>query len=311
VSCLAVDELTGNVYFTAVNSSQPPAVARLYGITSAGTQIFAKELNESSVDVWGNAAAYELPIPAIDNGVVYVTYATQQGAVTSKQPKIYAFNAYSGAQLWKVTLPINNVLYYVSSPALSDSRLFVTIKTFSGATVEHLMALDLSTQDLLWQTDVKITNPSFQIPVVGGGKVYTGGSDKLYAVYENNGSLAWGYNYNGFSITVTRKAAIDSDTVYFVDDTAYAYAVAMNTGTFKWRKSLGTGVAPNAHSGVPLVLSDRIYIANGTAIASFNADTGVVLGQTAVGSGGYNSPVLVGGKLYSSTQNVGKVDRFG
>ena len=116
--------------------------------------------------------------PAVVNGVVYV------GAYYSYDGTVYAFNAGTGALIWKYLTGWN----VLSSPAVANGVVYV------GSTHGHgkVYALNAGTGALIW----KYTTGSyvFSSPAVANGVVYIGSTDgNIYALNAATGALLWKY----------------------------------------------------------------------------------------------------------------------
>jgi outer membrane protein assembly factor BamB len=120
----------------------------------------------------------------VANNIVYVPSLDQN---------IYAFDARSGALIWKYKT--TGLPYY--GAAIAKGVLYV------GA--DYLYALNAANGTLLWKSDFMLgTGTADTSPVIANGVVYTGGSNyDLVAVDASSGSLLWKY---------TTSYGIGSDT---------------------------------------------------------------------------------------------------
>ena len=120
------------------------------------------------------AQCYTYSAPAVASGVVYVG---------SWDHNVYAFNAKTGALLWKYQT--GDVVR--SSPAIADGVVFV------GSYDNNLYALNAYTGTLVW----KYTTASivYSSPAVANGVVYfaSGDDGTLYALDARTGALLWKY----------------------------------------------------------------------------------------------------------------------
>jgi glucose dehydrogenase len=112
--------------------------------------------------------------PTVANNIVYVPSLDQN---------IYAFNAFSGALVWKY----KTTGFPLYAAAVAKGILYV------GA--DYLYALNASNGTLLWKSDFILGSGAAETsPVVANGVVYTGGSGyDLVALDAGTGALLWKY----------------------------------------------------------------------------------------------------------------------
>ena len=112
--------------------------------------------------------------PTVANNIVYVPSLDQN---------VYAFDAYSGALIWKY----KTTGFPFDAAAVANGVLYV------GA--DYLYALNAADGTLVWKSAFMLgTGSADTSPVVANGVVYTGGSGyDLVALDAGTGALLWKY----------------------------------------------------------------------------------------------------------------------
>jgi outer membrane protein assembly factor BamB len=250
----------------------------------------------SPTQIWNYSTPGE-PIrnsPVVANAVVYM----------SLWDGVYAFNAATGAILWKY-----KTYNIYSSPAVADGVVYIGID-------EGITAFKANDGQKLWSfpTGWRITSS----PTVANGIVYegcmgTGGTPatRFYALNATNGAQMWNLTLGDDLYT---SPAVYRGVVYInvgrgID---YLYAVKASTGAELWKYSTASG-------GSPTVVDDVVYAGSvdynfyaldwqtGTKIWSFN-----VTGKEASGASGITSPAVVSGVVYigSTNGNIYALDAY-
>ena len=154
-------------------SAQAPFLVRTdwpqfhYNLQHSGTNPYENVLGPANVSRLGTdwiarTGSYIFSSPAVANGVVYVG---------SEDHNLYAFNAQSGALLWKA--PTGNGIPF-SSPAVANGVVYVGSGDF------NLYAFNAQSGALLWKAFTG--DLVFSSPAVANGVVYAGSLDhNLYA----------------------------------------------------------------------------------------------------------------------------------
>ncbi|MCW4029604.1 MAG: PQQ-binding-like beta-propeller repeat protein [Candidatus Bathyarchaeota archaeon] len=165
-------------YSSAIITSSPAVIDNTVYIAISGHELntytlFA--LNASTGErFWSYTSSggqnYFTTSPAVANGVIYIG---------SRDGDVYAFNALTGAQIWKVTAGT----WLFSSPAVVDTVLYL------GSGDGNVYALNCSDGSLI--SNYTVNNiPGrwvYSSPAVVNGVVYIGSGD--HNVYALNGSL--------------------------------------------------------------------------------------------------------------------------
>jgi hypothetical protein len=131
--------------------------------------------------------------------------------VGSRDGKVYALNAATGAFIWSYTTGG----FVESSPAVSGGIVYV------GSNDHNVYALNAATGAFVWSyTTGDIVYSS---PAVSGGIVYVGSDGKnVYALDAATGALVWSY-----ATTVVESSPAVSGGIVYVstdDDNVYAFA---------------------------------------------------------------------------------------
>lgn len=150
--------------------------------------------------------------PAIANGIVYVA---------SKSGLLYALDAGSGAELWRVT-----VSDYVtrSSPAVVDGTVYI-----GGGFV--FLALDAKTGIERWRVPVQYSGQA--TPTVAGGMVVISSQEGyVFGIDARTGEIKWRSPTDG--VTFGTPAIADTQVV-FGTDAGVLYNLDLGTGKLNWR----------------------------------------------------------------------------
>ena len=226
--------------------------------------------------------------PAVVDGVVYIG---------SQDSNLYAFNASSGAFLWKynTTEPYD---WVSSSPAVADGVVYI------GGLKTKIHAIDAATGSPLWNYTVPVGYTArisvSSSPAVANGIVYVGSYDgNLYAVNSSNGMLLWNHTtapgYNVFS-----SPAVVNGVVYFGtrDDNNIGngvfYALDAVTGGELWSNVLGGSIDSS-----PSVVDGIVYVGcSDHNIYAFDASSGMPHWNYTTGGTVYSSPAVADGVVY-------------
>ena len=194
--------------------------------------------------------------PAVSDGVVYCG---------SMDGRVYAIDAASGQLRW--TLDTEGVSFdlkaagfdrrsIVSSPALTDERLFV------GSRDAHLYAVDRRTGRQEWRFGHKVESMEgapevswvLSSPAVADGLVFTGSSDGHFfdAVAAKTGEELWRFRTPS---NVLSSGALAGGAVYFGCEDGHLLALDARSGVERWRFRTGGAVTSS-----PVVDAGTIYV---------------------------------------------------
>ena len=247
----------------------------------------------------------------LKNGVVYVG---------STDGNLYAIDAASGAQKWKV----ETKAWEVSSPAVVSGAVYFL--SYDG----HLYALDATTGQVKWKfstggekhyagTHLHHLEPAVESmpdpwdfylssPSVWNGAVYFGSSDgNVYSLDASSGALKWKFKTGD---VVHSSPAIADGTLFIGSWDTYLYALDAASGTEKWRFKTGDDPDIHNHVGIqssPAVVDGTVYFGSRDSFAyAVDAGTGKQLWKFSTdGSWVNNSMAVYDGKVYFGTSIPG------
>ncbi len=234
----------GRVYVTSWSGKYPnnPKLSYLFdklnsllGYSLLNNKLIALDENSGN-QIWDNPIslpAGSLSTPAVDDGVIYVGCDNLQG------PSVFAFNEYSGREIWNVSIgPVGR-----ASPVVVDGE------------DNKIVLVLVRQQDLL----------SFN------------GSDMLFALNTEDGSTLWNltignqssilrsielklFNFTNLKATSQPAAtpAVFGDTAYIMASNGRLFAVNINSGEVKWTFDEAKSITFNSAS--PIVVDDTVYI---------------------------------------------------
>lgn len=244
--------------------------------------------------------------PAVADGTVYVG---------SRDYKLYALNAATGAKRWEFKTGswvessptiVNGVVYFgsndsklyaldtrsgeklwdfdtrfpvMSSPAVADGIVYF------GADDYHVYAVDAATGTKLWDFDTK--GPAKSSPTVANGIVYAGsGSNFFYALDALSGRLRLHFksHYPGFS-----SPAVNDEIFYVSDSNGRLFAVDGNARSW-----------PREHKIKPFWI--QLYLFGVPGIPTPPPQSGFLWGLR-LGRTGNSSPSVANGTLYIGADN--------
>ena len=252
-------------------------------------------------------------VPAVVNGVIY--YGGGDG--------FHALNANTGALLWSNPDIGGN---YVSATAVAGDIVYC-------GSWSYVYALDASTGALLWNFYIGNYDWHIALPVaVAGGVVYAGSDYGLYALDAGTGALLW---KSEVPKGVRFPPAVANGMVYVPSDNVYA--LNASTGALLWKYPV-SGSSPAVANGVVYLGADGVYAldagtgallwwqsavgyiylsspvtANGVVYAgsyydhrvyALNASTGALLWHYNMGYPIANTPSVVNGMLYISSDHL-------
>lgn len=142
---------------------------------------------------------------------------------------------------------------------------------------------------------------------IANGFVYANGKDGfVYALHENDGTLAWSRQIAKISVDDVSSPAIASDgTLYVGSRDGFLYALNGATGAILWKAS-GVGAIDSS----PAIANGVIYFASlNNKFYAVNQATGAVLWSYTTGNKTYSSPIVVNGWFYCASTD-GKLYAF-
>jgi outer membrane protein assembly factor BamB len=259
---------------------------------------------------------YASPTPAIEEGRVYIHFGSYGTTCLDTR---------TGKPLWtRRDLQCNHWRGPASSPVLYRDLL---ILTFDGYDVQYLAALDKATGNTVWKTDRKFDYSSIKddgdrkkaystpaILTVNGKPQLVSASAVWSAAYDPmTGAELWRVFHGGMNTAVT---PVQGDGKVFVctsDGGLQLVAVRpdgsgdVTATNIAWTFNKNV---PNRSS--PIVVDDRLYMANGGGVLScVDIKSGKPAWLARVNGAFWASPLFAAGRLYlfndSGTSYVGEV----
>jgi outer membrane protein assembly factor BamB len=215
---------------------------------------------------------------------------------------IYAVDAATGEQNW--AYDAGGIVR--SSPTIVDGTVYIGAHCQSAECAEftpdeevgELLALDLSTSDLLWSFET--TAGIVSTPAVTDSAVFVGTSaGQAVALDRETGETRWSYDTGAF---VASSPAIVDGSVYFGDVRGTFYALDATDGTELWtHEPEQRRNYPNS----PAVDEDTVYIganydgATRAGVIAYDRTGGQQWTQNLAGDGQVgSSPLVLDGHLY-------------
>ncbi|MGZ3616807.1 MAG: beta-alanine-activating enzyme beta-propeller domain-containing protein [Ktedonobacteraceae bacterium] len=194
----------------------------------------------SQANVSNLAAKWIAPIllgtissPAVVNGVVYIG---------SDDGSLYAFNAQTGTQLWRVTTGSN----INSSPAVVNGVVYV------GSHDSNVYAFNARTGIQIWKAPTG-ADIAMSSPVVINSVVYIGSEDQnLYALNAQTGAQLWKAPTGGWIIS---SPTVANGVVYVGSQDNSLYAFNARTGIQLWSYQTGNWIWSS-----PAVANGLVYV---------------------------------------------------
>lgn len=214
--------------------------------------------------------------PAVADGVVY--FCTGR--------RIYAVNTATGTLRWHYPKfsPLTSVIK--SSPLVGENLVY-----FGGGD-GRLYAIKKSSGDLAWtfMTDGTMSSS----PIMSNGVIYVGSTDNnLYALDAESGDLVW---TSGFKTrdSITSPPAVFGGAVYFVSNDSVLYAANAGSGRVKWTVKTGAGMKCYG----PVASDNAIYLAVGSTLQSFQAQSGRLNWAVRLESDIISTPSVANGRIF-------------
>jgi outer membrane protein assembly factor BamB len=304
---------------------------RLYYVTNRG-ELMALDVRTGSViwrfDMIAEVGAFPHNMsnasPVAFGDLVYVS--TSNGHDEShvkvpapQAPSIIAVNRKTGKLAWSDNSPGARILHgQWASPTAArlggvDQVILGEgdgwVRGYEAATGTKLWEFDTNPKDSVWP---KTRNEVISTAVVADGLVYVAngqdpengeGLGHLYAIDPSKrGDITqtgrvWHFDKIRRSIST---AAVFDGVVYYPDFSGFLHALDAKTGQELWSHDMLAAVW-----GSPLVADGRIYLGDedGDVTILQAGRVKKVLGEMAMGSSVYSTPVAAGGVLYIATRN--------
>ena len=226
---------------------------------------------------------------SVEDGIVYVG-----------GQHLSAFNASNGILLWTISPG--------GLPAISNGYLYLGSNTKKGL----VYAVNASTGEQVWSSQVTANNTVFGIPMVAGDRLYIGARGtyvsvpnlqigyNLYCLNASSGSRLWNYTTGSW---VTGAPAMFDGYIYVHSDDGILYALNASTGEKIWDFAISAPIPDGPSSGIisssPAVAAGIVYVGSTDGnIYALNAYSGRQIWNYTVGVPIESSPAIVDGCLY-------------
>jgi outer membrane protein assembly factor BamB len=260
----------GVVYFGAANM--------------AGDDVIALD-EETGLLIWsynfGGSAYVSATAPAVDNGSVYVTGASD----SNSNGTVYSFEAATGYLNWSYSI---GDYIFKSSPKPVDGKVYF------GTSDNKVYCLNANDGSLVWNYGTASSVSS--TPAVVNGILYIGSNDqKIYALNANTGNLIWSYDTgnDGYGGSIQNAPAVANGKVYFRSGNDFTYCLNANNGSVIWKTETSGGQSSVAIAYGNVYIADyegTIYcldVENGSIVWSYDAEINIA-----------SSPVVANNVLY-------------
>jgi outer membrane protein assembly factor BamB len=231
--------------------------------------------------------------PTVANGKVFVGI--------DSQPRMYAFDANTGAKVWEYVDAVMMAGTY-SSPLVTGGRVYF------GTETQKVLALPendpngdgkIDSGEVIWSK--AMPDKVWSTPAVVGSVLYIGvgdansvGSNVFYALNASNGNTLWTYPTSGNIGDIVSSPSVYSGRVYFGATNGNAYALNATTGALVWNTPIGGPIWSS-----PAVGYGRMFIgANDNRLHVLDAGTGIEIWNYTTGDAVHSSPTLADGKVY-------------
>ena len=210
-------------------------------------------------------AAPMVTSPTLDNGTIYFGAAGHYQGKNAK-PYLYAVDAETGREKWKVSIPSEPGRSTSGSVKMLDAPAVAQNTIYLGSDSNRLYALDAKSGALKWSFEAggRVTSPA-----VGEGLVFFGSNDRfLHALDSLTGREKWKIATDGNGVSVPSVAR---GVVYFGGGATpktglgnYVYAVDAASGAVKWKfetdqPSPGRPNMERWPISAPTIVGDSLY----------------------------------------------------
>jgi outer membrane protein assembly factor BamB len=228
--------------------------------------------------IWSDSLGSNVFGPVLGTGKIYV--ATSAGVVE-------AISEGSGKKVWSKTLghPVTG------APALDPTAKMLFVGESNGDVKE--LSLSGTVQWTHSTGSAAVATP----PVVGGGDVYVGAGDSMYALNESTGAADWSYTTGGkISSTFTRNDTGAHKGVIITVGSAdgYLYGLTATAGKDDYKIHIGYPITGVASSYQTYLFDTSVGVVGGGRITS-----GERLWERTTTGGAMTSPVVVDGTVYA------------
>ncbi|MCU4972123.1 right-handed parallel beta-helix repeat-containing protein [Halobacteria archaeon AArc-m2/3/4] len=246
------------VPFTAVGASSPHgATANL----DDGTDVFdgfgGSDEAFTTTSAGELAPKWDVAISNENEGVGRTSPTIVEGTayIGSGNGTVYAFDAETGAEEWRVDVNPGSTWGLADSPSVVDGTVFV------GSQDGYVVALEAETGAEIWRQDLSPTSDggNLRATTVADGIVFAhNGDNDLYALHAATGGVKWVYDERLDNYGTQRVAPTVHDGTVYVVLRGMLSAIDVETGEQEWENHLS-----NLQSSSPTVVDDTLYIGSG------------------------------------------------
>ncbi|GAB3034277.1 right-handed parallel beta-helix repeat-containing protein [Natronobiforma cellulositropha] len=244
--------MVGSVWFPFVVVGMPGSAV------SAPSSDFSSTESISSDGSPALDALWEVPISGENDGVGRTSPTVVDGTVYigSANGTVYAFDADSGAEEWRVDVNPGSTWGVADSPSVVDGTVFAASQD------GYVVALEAETGAEIWRQDLS-PNPNYggniRATTVADGLVFVhNGDNDLYALHAATGSVKWVYDDRPDNDGTQAVAPTVHDGTVYVALRGMLVAIDVETGDVEWETFLS-----NLLSSSPTVVDDTLYIGSG------------------------------------------------
>jgi outer membrane protein assembly factor BamB len=248
---------------------------------------------QSGAERWKAMTGGEvLAAPTVASGLVVIR--TVDG-------RLRGLRAADGVEAWSYEQPVPRLTLRGNGPPVVDGDM-----VFAGLDNGKVVALALTTGDLLWNTTVapghgrteieRLVDIDSPVRVLGDDVFVVGFQGRVAMLARDTGQLWWGRD-----LSSNRGLVVEGDTIYVTTSDSTVMALRRRDGTPVWSQDamLRRGLTAPALSGDTLVVGDfEGYL------HWLDAATGQLLARGKTGGGRMtNAPVAAGGLLLLETDS--------
>jgi outer membrane protein assembly factor BamB len=199
---------------------------------------------ETCITVWD----YQTPVHNFGPPALSVD---QSLLVVARRNMVFCFDALTGEVRWTYSA---GSAWQVWVPAIENSTVYAYN---AGRNSTWAFAIDLTTGDEIWKTDLPRVSDRVQPPAVSDARLYVSLGEHMYALDCLTGCMLWDLeNYPG--VLNNAPVACGGGIVYFTAGDSL-FAANAETGDVLWKYCLGADAA----DCIPGIYDDRIYTLNG------------------------------------------------
>ena len=287
--------IRGHRIFVSVGDAQQQTISLLCLERDTGKKLWQTEVYHGPFPKIHDDNSRASATPACDGERVFVPYQTEDAV------RLAAFDL-EGKLVWNQPVgPYKSIQGHSSSPALYKS---VVIVPSDGSVGNRLTALHRKTGGVVWRATLTKGLESYASALVGrvAGRdqaILIGGS-KTNSFDPNTGRLLW--TCDGPAEFCAATAALSEDTVFATGGYPQKGLLAIRAdgagdvtkSHLRWKSDSKAGYVPS-----PLLHEGLLYAVSDTGLLRcYEAATGQVVWEHALGAPFYSSPVLVGDRIY-------------